>query len=65
MDFATYLMKQSIDPMGFQTKEGQYYAQLNALFSCLGPAAFTGQKRFLLNAFRRKYPCKKPTQQSL
>lgn len=55
MSFTDYLTNKKIDARQFQQAEPAVYGEWAALFEQLHPDSFTGQKKFLINALRRRY----------
>ncbi|WP_421830699.1 hypothetical protein [Larkinella sp.] len=55
MTFEEYLVSKKIDENRFQQQEPVRYSVWKAEFEQQHPESFTTQKKFLINAVRRKY----------
>jgi hypothetical protein len=55
MTFEEYLQSKKIDADKFRKADIQRFNEWKEKFSRLHPESFTAQKKFLLNAIRRKY----------
>ncbi|QJD79360.1 hypothetical protein [Spirosoma rhododendri] len=55
MSFSDYLADKKIDGPQFQQAEPAVYSEWAALFEQMHPDSFTVQKKFLINALRRRY----------
>jgi hypothetical protein len=55
MTFQEYLTSKKIDAARFATHEPHQYAEWEREFGLLHPESFTAQKKFLINALRRRF----------
>jgi hypothetical protein len=55
MSFTDYLTEKKIDAQQFQQAEPIVYGEWAAIFEQVHPDSFTVQKKFLINALRRRY----------
>ncbi|GAB3566618.1 hypothetical protein GCM10027578_15830 [Spirosoma luteolum] len=55
MEFDAYLTTKKIDADQFRQAEPDLYREWAALFAQMHPDSFTAQKKFLINAIRRRY----------
>ena len=55
MRFDEYLISKKIDPGQFSKHDAKQYATWEAEYAQLHPESFTAQKKFLINAVRRRY----------
>jgi hypothetical protein len=58
VNFEAYLISKKIDSAVFQQAEPELWKNWNEEFEQMHPASFTGQKLYLINPIRRKYPLK-------
>ena len=55
MEFEEYLRSKKIDAQAFKASDLSRFAEWEQLFSALHADSFTAQKKFLVNAIRRRY----------
>lgn len=54
-DFEEYLKSKNIDSELFKSSEPAVFKEWEKEFEILHPESFTAQKKFIINAVRRKY----------
>ncbi len=60
MSFEEYLQSKKINSTLFLAQEPEEWEEMKRLFEQVHPNSFTAQKKFLLNAWRRKFPFSNP-----